>query len=931
MYIHFIAWLDQSVGQIALQVAVAVTLMLLVALLVSWILRRSAASVRHRVWALAILGLLAYPLVQPFLPKVSLGFQTALSENAADAGTAARTVLPLPDRGLAKVITTRPDRSAAPSPALKPITKEEADIRLPAVATPAQATAVHWPVITAAVWAIGLLIGLGFLAKSHLAAAQLVRTATPSSDPSWAETVGTLAAQLGLRRRVAVRISHRIAVPMTAGWFRPVVLLPAGCDGWTASRRRMVLIHELSHVARGDVLWQIAAKLARAIYWPHPSVWVAVRQMQVEREAACDDAVLRDVERPSEYASLLLDVAESFSGRNTAAIAMAGAGSVEERIRWIVQPGRRRLPIGRRTAWMFSVGAILIVLGLGSISIFAGPPASVPAEPASAKEAEGTGTSAQKMLKLPLRVTDTDGKPVADARVVPWALGGAHGHGLWQDDDKRAGVGPKEVITGKDGTATILYPRYNNLQERVRTSIVSLFVDHPKFAFVDGLHIDVPLESKGPYEIKMTPGVPVDVRPLIDGKPAPLDDVYLLWSDGRSWRKGPWPRKTADGTLQIPAMRPGKNRVLAVKLDGGRATHFSNIVEFELTAGEPKTIDAALRPSPRIQGVLSDNVPRPVRRGRIRAYTLPPAGTDDEPTVWETWTAIEPDGTFTIDGWPAGERMQLVALCDGYIAKPGPVPDVVENPPAPEADSFGRPQIFDPGKNGPVTVEMTPLVRCVVTAVDEKDKPLEGVPVVSWPNVGWWNIGSQIYCHPLVRGERLLREREYFDANDEAFPTPFQGTTDAQGKVTLELPAGKEDLAVESDAYEVPMLFGNRYVRVELVPGRTTEATLRLQPRGTEKLGEWDKLHDVIFGGSTRESRRIRALPGVQEKIDEFAKRFLEAKDQRDPRLLSEAYEAVADAFIGAGDIEEVFKRHKKAAEQAAKDKATEQRKAKTE
>ncbi len=199
---------------------------------------------------------------------------------------------------------------------------------------------------------------------------------------------GVLAAQLGVRRRVAVRISDRIAVPVTAGWIRPVILLPSECDGWAGSRRRMVLIHELSHVARGDVLWQIAAKLACVIYWPHPMVWFAARRMRVEREAACDDAVLRDVERPSEYASLLLDVAASLAdrpiGMSTAAIAMACGRSVEERIRWIVQPGRCRLPIGRRTARWFSVAAILLVLGLGSISIFAGSPA--PAASAVASE-----------------------------------------------------------------------------------------------------------------------------------------------------------------------------------------------------------------------------------------------------------------------------------------------------------------------------------------------------------------------------------------------------------------------------------------------------------------------------------------------------------------------------------------------------------------
>ena len=471
--------------------------------------------------------------------------------------------------------------------------------------------------------------------------------------------------------------------------------------------------------------------------------------------------------------------------------------------------------------------------------------AKVKAQKSSAESTDPTESTksteqptAPQMLKLPLRVVDPDGKPVAGAKVTPWALRSGQGHGPWEKDDKRADVGPKEVVTGKDGNATILYPRYRGRKEQIRTTAVSLFVDHPKFAYVSDLHINVPLEKKGPYEIKLTRGVPVEIRPLIDGRPTGLDNVYLFWSDGRSWLKDKTPEKTADGTLRIPLMRPGKNSVLAVKLDGQHATHFSKIVDFELVAGKPKKIDVPLQPSVKIEGVLSDNVPRPVRQGRIKIETLPPAY---DRVAWLSWAPIRPDGTFTIDAWPTGERLQLIALCDGYIATSGLAPDVVKNPPDPEKDSLLRPQVFDPDKNHRITVTMTPRVRCEVTTIDENNKPIAGVNVVSCPNVCWWNVGTQIYCASLVRGERLLRERKYFDAVDKTFPEPFEGTTDAQGKITLELPAGKESLAAWNDAYELPVTLGSRDVSVTLEPGKTTRKTLHLQPAGTEKLGDTEE------------------------------------------------------------------------------------------
>ncbi len=100
---------------------------------------------------------------------------------------------------------------------------------------------------------------------------------------------------------------------------------------------------------------------------------------------------------------------------------------------------------------------------------------------------------------------------------------------------------------------------------------------------------------------------------------------------------------------------------------------------------------------------------------------------------------------------------------------------------------------------------------------------------------------------------------------------------------------------------------------------RPLNVTLNLQPRGTEKLGDWDKLAGVVFGCSTREGRRICALPEVRKKMDEFESRFRDGKSQHDPQLLSEAYTMVADAFVGVGDQDEAAKWRAKAAEEAGK------------
>ena len=116
-------------------------------------------------------------------------------------------------------------------------------------------------------------------------------------------------------------------------------------------------------------------------------------------------------------------------------------------------------------------------------------------------------------------------------------------------------------------------------------------VDHPDFAYARGIHIDVPLEADGPYQIELTPGVALDIRPTIDGASTDLDNIFVQWSDGRSWLSDFRRSKRADGVLRIPAMPPGKNSILLVKLDGDRATHFSKITDVELMPGRPNRID----------------------------------------------------------------------------------------------------------------------------------------------------------------------------------------------------------------------------------------------------------------------------------------------------------------------------------------------------
>jgi beta-lactamase regulating signal transducer with metallopeptidase domain len=75
-------------------------------------------------------------------------------------------------------------------------------------------------------------------------------------------------------------------MPITFGFRRPVIFLPADAAEWSADRRRMVVMHELAHVRRGDVMTHLVARAAVSLYWWNPLAWFGWRRFLKERASA---------------------------------------------------------------------------------------------------------------------------------------------------------------------------------------------------------------------------------------------------------------------------------------------------------------------------------------------------------------------------------------------------------------------------------------------------------------------------------------------------------------------------------------------------------------------------------------------------------------------------------------------------------------------
>ncbi|HXP60816.1 MAG TPA: M56 family metallopeptidase, partial [Dongiaceae bacterium] len=301
--------------------------------------RRGAASARHLVWFLAVAGLLSLPGLSCLMPAWqrplwSLGTR-------ADSGNELTLTLEFMP---AKVTAASVHPAAVPPPSAVMSASGPAE----SGGGPRLATHFHtaWAASFLAVWLSGTALILLSVAVGRARLRALRRAAHPPADAGWFPLLGRLCEQLRVRRRVTLLQSPDDLMPVTWGWWQPVILLPAQADQWSPERRRVVLLHELAHVKRWDCLTQMIARVACAVYWFNPLVWLAARRMCIERERACDDLVLNGGCKASDYAAHLLEIARSFRRvPQVAAIAMARSSHLEGRIAAIVDASRpRRAP-----------------------------------------------------------------------------------------------------------------------------------------------------------------------------------------------------------------------------------------------------------------------------------------------------------------------------------------------------------------------------------------------------------------------------------------------------------------------------------------------------------------------------------------------------------------------------------------------------------
>lgn len=315
--------------------------------------RRASAATRHLIWLFAVISLPCLPLLSSLLSS----WEKPLWSVATHFDSANQFSLAL---------EFAPGTKPGPS---TPSTLDSSGVSGSSNLT--DSTANHrqlavrfnpgWLMLALGAWAGGLALVLGYVALGQVQLRKISRRSRRLHDECWAFLLAEAREILRIGRPVSLLESADKIMPLTWGWWRPVVLLPAEASQWPEERCRIVLLHELAHVKRWDYLTQLAARIVCAIFWCNPLVWLAARRLRVEQERACDDLVLNGGCKASDYAGHLVAIARSFRRvPQMAGIAMAQPSGLEQRVTAILDGQRNR----QRMARMVMVLILLALLGL---------------------------------------------------------------------------------------------------------------------------------------------------------------------------------------------------------------------------------------------------------------------------------------------------------------------------------------------------------------------------------------------------------------------------------------------------------------------------------------------------------------------------------------------------------------------------------------
>lgn len=326
----FTFWSSGVIDQffiLALEATVFASVLIALIAAVQWLFgKRLGPGWRFILWSIVLVRLLL-----PALPESRLSLFNLTTPSPQFSQFVPSIPLPPPNFSLEEIPTVEQGRGVqfpAPVPA-STLSVSTVDQSVPAVGSTTTTVPASEPIrsfsMLAYLWFIGATAFLGRLILGSMWFSLRLRSGLTSDHSRLYSILNHASADLRTNLRPQIIETNLVLSPALFGLFRPKLLVPVDFAGnLSDSELRHVFLHELAHLKRRDLLTNWLMALAHAIHWFNPLVWMAFRQMRVERELACDEMALRVAcntsAAPDEsraYGETILRLLEGISSRRT--------------------------------------------------------------------------------------------------------------------------------------------------------------------------------------------------------------------------------------------------------------------------------------------------------------------------------------------------------------------------------------------------------------------------------------------------------------------------------------------------------------------------------------------------------------------------------------------------------------------------------------
>lgn len=342
-----------------LEASVMASVMICLVLLIRALLARSMRpGVMLMLWGLVLLRLfLPLTLTSPVnlitIPRQSIAIQSDYAPAAAQDFT------PAAEGG-----ASAPQMSAVSgsSDTVEPAVKKSADTGGDTANAPAWNISCHIWDVAAAAWVAGILATLLLFARKARICSKHLKLCAPVTDAAVLDMIRRHSDEAGIRTAAAALVCDFVHAPMVYGYFRPRILIPTIFLNMGRGSLGAILLHEVIHIRRRDILKNYIWLVAKALHWFNPLVWLAFELYEDDIELCRDYnvAYMLNTDGAFVYSMSLLEAAR-LSRRTAyppsqAAALFESTGSLKTRIFRLMKPVKHK-----KTAAILSVLLALVM------------------------------------------------------------------------------------------------------------------------------------------------------------------------------------------------------------------------------------------------------------------------------------------------------------------------------------------------------------------------------------------------------------------------------------------------------------------------------------------------------------------------------------------------------------------------------------------